>query len=153
MAKAVRELRQASSKTVHSVEWSEDEGLLRFRGKIYVPQNPDLQRRVVSLCYDTKVVGHPGHWKTLKLVSRDYWWSQMSRYIRQYISTCNLCIRTKLIRQAPVGKLHPLWIPDSQWNMLSMDFVVELPLSSGHNAVMTVVDLVLKQAHFILTLL
>ena len=32
-----------------------------------------------------------------------------------------------------------------------MDFVVELPLSSGHDAVMTVVDLVSKQAHFIPT--
>ena len=32
-----------------------------------------------------------------------------------------------------------------------MDFVVELPLSSGHDAVMTVVDSVSKQAHFILT--
>jgi len=30
-----------------------------------------------------------------------------------------------------------------------MDFVVELPLSSRHDAVMTVVDLVLKRAHFI----
>jgi len=34
--------------------------------------------------------------------------------------------------------------------MLSIDFVVELPLSSGHDTVMTVVDSVLKQAHFIL---
>jgi len=33
--------------------------------------------------------------------------------------------------------------------MLSVDFVVELPLSSGHNAVMTVVDSVSKQAYFI----
>jgi len=32
-----------------------------------------------------------------------------------------------------------------------MDFVVELPLSSGHDAVMTVVDSVSKRAHFILT--
>jgi len=32
-----------------------------------------------------------------------------------------------------------------------MDFVVELPLSFRHNAVMTVVDLVSKQAHFIPT--
>ena len=32
-----------------------------------------------------------------------------------------------------------------------MDFVVELPLFSRHNAVMTVVDSVLKRAHFILT--
>jgi len=96
-----------------------------------------------------KVAGHPRHWKTLELVFRDYWWPQMSRYIGQYVSTCNLCIRTKLIRQAPVGKLHPLWILDSQWNTLSVDFVIELPLSSGHDAVMTVVDSVSKQAHFI----
>jgi len=34
--------------------------------------------------------------------------------------------------------------------MLSVDFIVELSLSSGHNAVMTVVDSVLKRAHFIL---
>jgi len=33
--------------------------------------------------------------------------------------------------------------------MLSIDFVVELPLSSGHDAVMTVVDSVLKRVHFI----
>jgi len=36
VAKAARELRQAASKTVCSTEWSEEEGLLRFRGKIYV---------------------------------------------------------------------------------------------------------------------
>jgi len=75
----------------------------------------------------------------------------MSRYIEQYVSTCNLCLRTKPIRQAPVGELHPLWIPDLQWDTLSVDFVVELPFSSGHDAVMTVVDSVLKRVHFILT--
>jgi len=74
----------------------------------------------------------------------------MSRYIRQYVSTCDLCLRTKPIRQAPVGELHPLQIPGSRWDMLSVDFVVELPLSFGHDAVMTVVDSVSKWAHFIL---
>jgi len=78
-AKAVRELRQTSSKTVRSVEWLEDDGVLRFRGKIYVPWNSDLQRQIVSLCHDTKVAGYPGRWKTLELVSRNYWWPQMSR--------------------------------------------------------------------------
>jgi len=72
VAKAVRELQQASSKTVRSAEWSEDEGLLWFRGKIYVPRNLDLRRQVVLLCHDTKVAGHPGCWKTLELVSRNY---------------------------------------------------------------------------------
>jgi len=42
VAKTVRELWQASSKTVCSVEWSEDNRVLWFRGKIYVPRNSDL---------------------------------------------------------------------------------------------------------------
>jgi len=42
IAKAARKLWQASSKTVHSMEWLEDDGVLQFRGKIYVPQNSDL---------------------------------------------------------------------------------------------------------------
>ena len=151
VAKAAREPWQASDKTVRSTEWSEDDGVLWFRGKIYVPWNVDLRRRVVSLCHDTKVAGYPECWKTLELVSRNYWWPQMSRYIGQYISICDLCIRTKPIRQAPVGKLHPLQILDSRWDTLSVDFVVELPLSSRHDAVMTVVDSVSKRAHFIPT--
>ena len=75
----------------------------------------------------------------------------MFRYIRQYVSICDLCLRMKPIRQAPVGELHPLWILDSRWDTLSVDFVVELLLSSGHDAVMTVVDSVSKRAHFIPT--
>jgi len=149
VAKAARELQQTSSKTVCSAEWSEDDGVLQFRGKIYILQNSDLQRRIVSLCHDTKVAGHPGRWKTLELVSRNYWWPQMSRYVGQYVRTCDLYLRTKPIRQALVGELHPLQIPGSQWDMLSVDFVVELPLSSRHDTVMTVVDLVSKRAHFI----
>jgi len=53
------------------------------------------------------------------------------------------------MRQAPVGELHSLQIPDSQWDTLSVDLAMELPLSSGHDAVMTVVELVSKRVHFI----
>jgi len=82
IAKAARELRQTSSKMVCFAEWSEDDGVLQFRGKIYVLQNSDLWRRIVLLCHDMKVAGHSERWKTLELVSRNYWWPQMSRYIR-----------------------------------------------------------------------
>jgi len=42
-------------------------------------------------------------------------------------------------------------VPDAQWDTLSVDFVVELPESSRHDAVMTVVDAVSKRVHFIPT--
>jgi len=151
IAKAARELRRSANSTVHSAEWLNIDGLLQFQGKIYVPQSPDLRRQIIALCHDTHIAGHPGYWKTLELVSRNYWWPQMSRYIGQYVSTCDLCLRTKPWRYSPVGELQLLSIPDARWDTLSVDFVVKLPESSGHDAVMTVVDSVSKRVHFVLT--
>jgi len=37
IAKAARELRNSANGTVHSLEWSNIDGLLQFREKIYVP--------------------------------------------------------------------------------------------------------------------
>jgi len=95
IAKAARELQRSANRTVHSLEWSNIDDLLQFRGKIYVLQSLDLRRQIVALCYDTYIAGHPGRWKTLELVSWNYWWPQMSRYISQYVSTCDLCFRMK----------------------------------------------------------
>jgi len=151
IAKAARELWSSTNEAVHSSEWSNMDSLLRFRGKIYVLRSLDLCRQIVALCHDTQIAGHPRCWKTLKLVSWNYWWPQMSRYIGQYVSTCDLCLQTKPWRHSPVGELQPLPVPDTQWNTLSVDFVVELPESSGHGAVMMVVDAVSKRVHFIPT--
>jgi len=85
--------------------------LLSLLSQDQIPFDP--HKRIVLLRHDTKVAGYPRCWKTLELVSRNYWWPQMSRYIGQYISTCDLCLRTKPIRQALVGELHPLRILDS----------------------------------------
>jgi len=105
IAKAARELQSSANETVYSSEWSNVDGLLRFRGKIYILWSLDLCRQIVALCHDTQITGHPGCWKILELVSRNYWWPQMSRYISQYVSTCNLCLWTKPWRHSPVGKL------------------------------------------------
>jgi len=144
IAKAARELRNSANGTVHSSEWSNIDGLLRFRGKIYVLQSLDLRRQIVALCHDIQIAGHPRRWKTLEPVSQNYWWSQMSRYIGQYVSTCDLCLQTKPWRHSPVGELQLLSVPDVWWDTLSVDFVVELLESSGHDAVT-------KRVHFIPT--
>ena len=42
VVKAVEELRKGHSKSVRAVEWSERDGLLHFRGKIYILGNLEL---------------------------------------------------------------------------------------------------------------
>ncbi|EEB92366.1 hypothetical protein MPER_09138, partial [Moniliophthora perniciosa FA553] len=64
--------------SVWSAEWNQDNGLLVFRGKVYVPKDKDLRCRIVEQHYNSHVAGHPGRFKTLELVSCNYWWPQMN---------------------------------------------------------------------------
>jgi hypothetical protein len=112
---------------------------------------PNLRRGIVEQHHDSKIGGHAGHWKTLELISRNYWWPNMSRYIGQYCKTCDLCLQTKAQKRKPFGELHPLPIPEARWDVVSVDFIVELPNSHGFDATMVVIDLVSKQSHFIPT--
>ena len=127
-----------------------ESGLLYYRGKIYVP-GLDLRCRILTLCHDSKLAGHPGRWKTLESVSCNYWWPQISRYIGKYVSTCDMCLRTKSVCQPLTGELHPLLIPDAPWDTIGVDFIVELPESNGKDAIMVVVDSMTKRSHFIST--
>jgi hypothetical protein len=94
---------------------------------------------------------HPGRFETLELVACKYWWPQMSRYIGQYIKTCDLCCRTKLQHCRPTGELHPSETPNKPWDTISVNFIVELPHSDGYDTIMNVVDSVTKRTHFIAT--
>lgn len=45
--------------------------------------------------------------------------------------------------------LQPVTDPCSPWKQLAMDFIVDLPESSGKTAIWVVIDLFSKQAHFV----
>jgi len=148
VAKAARELQGSSARSVKSEEWSLSDGLLYFRGKIYIPDTSNLHRRIVALSHDSRLAGHSRRWKMLELVSQNYWWPHMSRYVGRYVSTCNMCLWTKSFRRPPIGELHPLPAP---WDTISVDFIVELPQSAGHYSIMVIVDSITKRTHFVST--
>jgi len=75
----------------------------------------------------------------------------MSRYVGMYVSHCDLCLHTKIQRRLPTGELQPLPIPEERWDVISVDFISELPESGGYGSVMVAVDSVGKRSHFVET--
>src|SRR5258705_196027 len=53
------------------------------------------------------MTGHPGQWKTLELVSHNYWWPGISCYITSYVAGCGTCNCCKSFPTQKVGKLTP----------------------------------------------
>jgi hypothetical protein len=112
IVKVVQELMKAKGPgSSRTSEWALEGGLLHFRGKVVVPKDKDLRRRIVDQHHNTRVAGHAGCWKTQELVSYNYWWPQMSRFTGQYVATCDLCAQTKILRQHALGELNPTEIP------------------------------------------
>lgn len=153
VVKAIEELKHSPTRRLREEEWSEEQGLILFRGKVYVPNSVNLHRKIVKLHHDSMIAGHPGQFKTHELVSRNYWWPNMTRFITQYIAGCDLCKRTKMFPTPPRGKLIPNLIPENSapWEHVSTDMIVKLPDCQGYDSILVVIDRMTKNAHFIET--
>src|SRR6202050_3507168 len=94
---------------------------------------------------------HGGHAKTYNCIASTYYWPRMSRDIKQYVSTCDICQKSKPKCHALVGLLQPIPIPTQPLEVVSMDFIPELPLSDGFDNIFMIVDKLMKYEVFFLT--
>lgn len=126
-----------------------NQGISNVNGSLVIPED-NLQTQAVSHMHEGQLVGHGGLMKTLKRLSRQYWCSGMKKDVRDFIFSCVTCGRNKPGNSKPQGLLRPLPIPTQPWSSISMDFIVDLPVSSRNSGVMVVVDCFTKYAIFIL---
>jgi hypothetical protein len=65
------------------------------------------------------------------------------------VARCLECQQVKAEHRHPTGLLQPHAIPESKWEVISMDFIVRLPLMARrHDSMFVVVDTLTKSAHF-----
>jgi hypothetical protein len=132
-------------------EWNTEDGLVMFRGLVYIPNNKEIWRKILELFHDSPAAGHPGRAKTLELVSRNYWWPQIAKYVNDFVDGCEKCKSTKVFPVKAHGPLKPNKIPEGPWQTITCDLIVDLPLSEGFDSIFVVVDRYTKQTHLIPT--
>ena len=132
-----------------------DNGLLYFEDsmgntRLCVPRS--LRNEIMSEGHDIiSESAHGGYYKTYNRISATYYWPRMSREIKSFVNTCDVCQKTKPRRHAPIGLLQPIPIPSQPFEVVTMDFIPELPLSNGFDNILVIVDKLTKYAIFIPT--
>jgi len=93
-------------------EWREKDRLMLRDGKVYVPRDKKMRAEVIWLYHDTLVGGHRGQWKATELVTRNFWWSGVTKECKKYIEGCDMCQQNKNCTEAPAGKLMLNTVPE-----------------------------------------
>ena len=65
-------------------DWNYENGLFLYKGLVFIPNNENMKRKITQQYHDN-IMGHPGQWKTIELISRKYWWPGITEFIKAYI--------------------------------------------------------------------
>ena len=124
-------------------EWKEVDGIIYKEGKMYVPKDKWLRIEIIQLHHNMPVGGYRGQWKTVELITRNFWWPGVMKEMKRYIEGYDFYQRNKNCTEQLAGKLMPNSIPEKPWMHISADFITKLPLAQGYDSILVVVDYLL----------
>ena len=103
-------------------------GLYTYHDKIVIPRPAqDLCFLLLTEYHDN--VGHPNWRRLLAILLKRFWWERMLFDCKNHCLNCVVCNRSKPIRQGSAS-LSSLGVPEYPLEVVSMDFVADLPKSS-----------------------
>ena len=127
-----------------------EDKFLYYRDRICIPNGVELKKSILEEAHNGSFSMHPSSTKMYQDLKTSYWWFRMKRDVSKFVTKCMVCQKVKAGHQVPSGLLQPVRIPEWKWDRITMDFVVELPLTRRkHDSVWVVVDQLKKSAHFL----
>lgn len=95
--------------------------IVRKKGykKIVVPFS--LRRKILNQAHEK--FGHPGIQKMLNIISPNYYWSNMTHDITQFVKHCDTCQKNKKSHQKKFGLLQSMPATDQPFEYLAVDTV------------------------------
>jgi len=127
-----------------------EDGLVRFRDMIYVPDSSELKKVILRLFHTKSYSNHPGYQKTLIEVKKFYYWLNMKKDVVEFVARCFSFRRVKGECKHPGGLLQPIVILEWKWDVISMEFITGFSrIVRQHDSIMVVVYRLTKVSHFI----
>lgn len=130
-------------------QYTVQDGVLRYKGRIWLGANSSLELKVLNALHAGAVGGHSGVQVTYTRLKRLFAWPGLKKSVIQFVEACFVCKQAKAERVRYPGLLQPLPVPEHAWQMVTLNFIEGLPVSSGFDCILVVVDKFSRYAHFI----
>ena len=140
VVRVVEKMKKAKVKMLRGEEWQIKGDLVLKKGKVYVLKDEELRVEIIWWHHDMLAAEYEGQWKTTELVTRNYWWSEVTRDVGRYIERCDLCQRMKNWTEEIAEKLKLSKVPEKLWTHLTVDFITKLLVVAGKDAILVVCD-------------
>ena len=72
---------------------------VRFKGRLCVPRDVELNNELLEDAHRAKHAIHPGSTKMYQDLKRQFWWNGMKRDTVQYIANYQICQQVKVKHQ------------------------------------------------------
>jgi len=112
VVRIVEEIKKTNIKELRGNKWRIEGDLILKKGKIYIPKDRELRVEIIQLHHNVLAAEHGKQWKTVELITRNYWWPGVTKNIRRYMEECNLCQRMKNRTEEMTGKLKLREVPE-----------------------------------------
>ncbi len=138
--KTCQDMSLDNCRVLNEVLWKND--------RLWISQSMITQ--LIRKAHDFLINDHSDINWTLDLLRRSYCWSKMRTTIKCYIQNCYVCHKSKASRDRINELLKSLSISEQRWQDISLNFIIDLLKSDESNAILTVIDWLSKERHYIL---
>jgi hypothetical protein len=99
--------------SVPNFSWQD--GVLRYKNRIWLGNNGDLQQTVLKAVHSAAIGGHSRFPVTYRKMKQLFAWKGMKSDTQAFATGCLVCQQAKPNRTKYLGLLAPLPIPEGAW--------------------------------------
>ncbi len=124
-----------------------NKGLYWMTDKVFVPCITFLKKSLINEFHDT--AGNLDAKRAYSVILQTLYWPNLWKDDWSFVKSCSNCLRIKTRTDEPYGSSMPLHVLIRPWDLVSMDFITNLPNVDGYDAIFIVVCTLFKMKRFI----
>ncbi len=127
--------------------------MIEYNKSLYVSKDVSVKEELLKCHHDDSLAKHFDAEKINELLDCKYYWKSMSKNVKEYINTCDICQRVKMKHHLLYDELKLLsWFIDF-WKEITMNFITDLSSSKWkevvYNSILVIVDHYMKIMHYL----